>query len=86
MRINGPNNTNMNPYKNHFQKQVDTKTEPKKDQLEISSKAKEMLEKDKPNAERAAYVQEIKQAVENGEYKVDHEKTARKMIDFWSGF
>lgn len=84
MKINGPNQTNFNPYKNQMQKQMDySKDVTKKDQLEISDQAKKMLETDKPNAKRAAYVQQIKDSVDAGDFKVNHEKTAQKMIDFW---
>lgn len=85
MKIHGPNQTNFNPYKSHMQKQAEVKKElNKEDQLEISSQAKQLQESKKPNAKRAAYVQEIKNAVEAGEYKVNPEKTAEKMIAFWS--
>lgn len=85
MKINGSNQTNFNPYKNQVQKQAEIKNEVnKKDQIEISSEAKQLQESEKPNAKRASYVQEIKNQVDSGEYKVNHEKTAEKMIDFWS--
>ncbi|MFD2629171.1 flagellar biosynthesis anti-sigma factor FlgM [Oceanobacillus kapialis] len=85
MKINGPNQTNFNPYKNSIQKHTEIKREAKQDQLEISNQAKQLQEGEKANPERAAYVQSIKKAVDAGEYKVDAEKTAQKMIDFWSG-
>ncbi|PAV31013.1 flagellar biosynthesis anti-sigma factor FlgM [Virgibacillus profundi] len=85
MKINGPNQSNFNPYKNQIQKQMDYKKETnKQDQIEISSQAKQLQENEKPNAKRAAYVQDIKNAVDSGEYKINHEKAAQKMIDFWS--
>ncbi|RLL47123.1 flagellar biosynthesis anti-sigma factor FlgM [Oceanobacillus piezotolerans] len=85
MKINGPNPTNFNPYKKIMEKQAAQQKEMKKqDQVEISEQAKQLQETDKPNAKRAAYVQEIKQAIQSGEYKVNAEKTAQKMIDFWS--
>ncbi|MFC4557528.1 flagellar biosynthesis anti-sigma factor FlgM [Virgibacillus kekensis] len=85
MKINGPNQSNFNPYKNQIQKQSEyAKDVNRKDQLEISSQAKQLLESEKPGAKRAAYVQQIKEAVDAGEYKVNHEKTAQKIIDFWS--
>lgn len=56
----------------------------KKDQVEISSQAKQLQEAKKPNEQRAKYVQEIKNAVQSGEYKIDVEATARKMIDFFT--
>ncbi|WP_342772629.1 flagellar biosynthesis anti-sigma factor FlgM [Oceanobacillus piezotolerans] len=85
VKINGPNPTNFNPYKKIMEKQAAQQKEMKKqDQVEISEQAKQLQETDKPNAKRAAYVQEIKQAIQSGEYKVNAEKTAQKMIDFWS--
>ncbi|GGB55301.1 flagellar biosynthesis anti-sigma factor FlgM [Virgibacillus dakarensis] len=85
MKIHGPNQTNFNPYKNHIQKQAEYKKDRNQsDQLEISKQAKQLQENSQPNAERAKYVQDIKQAVESGEYQVNPEKTAQKMIAFWS--
>ncbi|WP_404454312.1 flagellar biosynthesis anti-sigma factor FlgM [Virgibacillus necropolis] len=85
MKINGANHTNFNPYKNHIQKQTDVSKEVnQKDQLQISSQAKQLQGNEKPSGERAAYVQEIKNAVQSGDYKVNHEKTASKMIAFWN--
>ncbi|GAB4072952.1 hypothetical protein GCM10028778_06140 [Barrientosiimonas marina] len=86
MRIYGPDHTNFNPYKQQMQKPTrDMKEAQKEDQLRISSQAQEMLENDKTFDSREAYVQKIKAAVDNGDYQIDHAKTARKMIDFWSG-
>ncbi len=85
MKINGPNQTNFNPYKNQIQQQMDRKKSAKpQDQLQISSQAKQLQENTKANAKREAYVQGIKNRVESGEYTIDFEKTAQKMIDFWS--
>ena len=85
MKIHGSNEANFNPYQKQIQKQAEYKKEMnQKDQLEISSQAKQLQEHAKPNAERANYVQKIKNAVESGDYQVNHEKTAKKMIDFWS--
>ncbi|RDW16514.1 flagellar biosynthesis anti-sigma factor FlgM [Oceanobacillus arenosus] len=85
MKINGPNQSNFNPYKNIMQKQAEIqKTVNKQDQVEISSHAKQLQENGKPNEKRAAYVQEIKNAIATGDYKVEAEKVADKMIKFWS--
>ncbi|MFA1821340.1 flagellar biosynthesis anti-sigma factor FlgM [Virgibacillus oceani] len=84
MKINGPNQTNFNPYKNQIQKQADLKRDMKQDQIEISNQAKELLESEKADPKREAYVQDIKDKVDAGEYKINYEKTAQKMIDFWS--
>lgn len=85
MKINGPNQSNFNPYKNQMHTLANVKKEQKqKDQLEISSQAKQLLENIKPQDERARKVDEIKEKVEAGEYQVNYEKTAQKMIAFWS--
>lgn len=85
MKINGPNHTNFNPYKQQIQKQTDEKKEfNHKDQIQISSAAKQLQESGKTSEKRTAYVQEIKEAVDSGTYKVDPERTAEKMLKFWS--
>lgn len=85
MKIQGPNHSSFNPYSKQVQKQSEIKnTAQKTDELQISSKAKELLENAKPEADRQVRVEKIKQAVENGEYKIEAEKTAKKMIDFWN--
>lgn len=85
MKIQGPNHSNFNPYQKQVQKQNDIKNHiEQKDQLQISSKAKELQESNKPDPARQAHVEKIKQAVDSGEYQVNPEKTAAKMIDFWS--
>ncbi|MEN1967324.1 flagellar biosynthesis anti-sigma factor FlgM [Lentibacillus sp. N15] len=85
MKIHGSNQTNFNPYKNHIQKQSEYQKDPKQsDRLEISNQAKQLQENSQPSAERAKYVQDLKKAVDSGEYRVNPEKTAQKMIAFWS--
>lgn len=85
MKINGPNQPNFNPYKNQLQKQANYKKGlNQKDQLEISSKAKQLQENNKINPKRETYVQEIKNAIDSGKYQIDFDKTAEKMIAFWS--
>jgi negative regulator of flagellin synthesis FlgM len=85
LRINGSNQPNFNPYKNILQKQAEVKREiNKQDQIEISKEAKQLQDSERPNKKRAEYVQSIKDLVQSGEYKVEPEKTAKKMIEFWS--
>lgn len=85
MRIQGTNQTNFNPYKNHMQKQTEyKKSQNQSDQLEISKQAKKLQENNQSSTERMKYVQEIKREVDSGTYRVDSEKTTKKMIDFWS--
>lgn len=85
MKINGTNQTNFNPYKNQIHKQNTYKKDVQQsDQLQISKQAKQLLENGKTRAERTAYVENIKKAVESGDYQVNPERTAKKMISFWS--
>ncbi|KAB8139484.1 flagellar biosynthesis anti-sigma factor FlgM [Gracilibacillus oryzae] len=81
MKINGPNQSKINAYHNqkYTPKQEAKQTQKASDQLEISSKAKEMQSKDS----RQSYVNEIKQQVEKGEYKPDLQQTAKKLMNFW---
>lgn len=86
MKIHGPKHTQYNPYKNQAQNMKDIKNKPNhKDRLEISSEAQQLQQKKQASLDREAYVQDIKQAVQSGNYKINHEKTAQKMIDFWTG-
>lgn len=85
MKIHGSNQTNFNPYKDHMQKQTKQMKElQKKDQLEISNEAKNLLKDTKPDASRGKYIEELKQSIDADSYRVDYEKTAEKMMDFWS--
>ncbi|MBM7570248.1 flagellar biosynthesis anti-sigma factor FlgM [Aquibacillus albus] len=85
MKIQGPNHTNFNPYQKQLQKQAQISKETnKEDQLQISDQAKKLQEKDQPEAARKAHVDEIKQAVQSGNYRVDAKETAEKMINFWN--
>lgn len=84
MKINGPNQTNFNPYKNNIQKQTDVSKEVnKQDQLQISNQAKALQGNELPGDERRAlHVQDIKNAVDSGNYQVNAGKTAEKLIGF----
>jgi negative regulator of flagellin synthesis FlgM len=85
MKINGTNQTNFNAYKNQMQKQAEVKKEvDREDQLEISNQAKQLQESEMFQAKRSAHVQQIKDEVKSGEYKIDPEKIAKKMIALWS--
>lgn len=81
MKVNGPNHTNVNPYQQQIQKKQTShkSTTRQEDQLQISNKAKEM----QANDSRQAYVKEIQQQIETGEYKVNVKETARKILNFW---
>lgn len=82
MKIHGPNHSNINPYQKQQQLQKKTTSNSrslKPDHLEISDKALKMQQKDS----RQTYVNEIKQQVDNGEYKINNKETAKKLLNFW---
>jgi len=83
MKIQGPNPF-INAYRNQQQKQIVKKSEQPKDQLDISTKAKQLQSQDVSSIERSKRVTKIKQLVQSGEYKIDYQQTAQKMIDFWT--
>ncbi|MFU0789776.1 flagellar biosynthesis anti-sigma factor FlgM [Virgibacillus proomii] len=85
MKINGPNQFNFNPYKKPYHKQMDVKQEMKNDQIEISNRAKQLQQEEKPSPQRAEKVERLKEVVASGEYEINYEKTAQKMLDFWRG-
>lgn len=84
MKIQGPNPF-INAYRNQQQKHVTKKDNNQKDdQLNISKEAKKLQKNDTHATERRERVAEIKKLVQSGEYKIDYNKTAQKMIDFWT--
>lgn len=82
MKIQGPN-----PYLNIYRTNQKT-VKPNKskvlkdDQLNISHQALQ-LQQNKQSAVRSEKVSEMKSLVQSGEYKVDYEKTAKKLLEFW---
>lgn len=84
MKIQGSNPL-INAYRNQQQKHVTKKDlNQKDDQLNISQEAKNLQKSDTHSMERTKHVAEIKKLVQSGEYKIDFDKTAQKMIDFWA--
>lgn len=84
MKIQGPNLSKLVAYRSQLQQTDQKKKVNREDQLDISHAAKKLQESTKMNTQRAEYVQNIKKAVNSGQYEIDHEKVAQKMIDFWS--
>lgn len=86
MKIQGPNVAKLNAYRTQLQQQTEqTKKVNREDQLNISSTAKQLQEsKQASNLEREEYVQNIKKKVTSGQYEINDEQVAQKMIDFWS--
>ncbi|TXL65010.1 flagellar biosynthesis anti-sigma factor FlgM [Cerasibacillus terrae] len=86
MKIHGTNQSNFNPYKDILKNKTDSnQIKNKGDHLEISEEAKKMQQKKDVEKQRESHIQQIKQAIDQGEYEINFTKTAKKMIDFWSG-
>lgn len=82
------NETNRIGGTNPYQKQAEIRTESaskarKKDQVQISAAAKEMLTTSKlSQAERAERINELKQSVASGTYQVEAGKIAEKLLPY----
>ncbi|WP_067843238.1 flagellar biosynthesis anti-sigma factor FlgM [Amphibacillus sediminis] len=85
LKIHGSNQSHMNPYHKQLQKQAQSgiKYLAKADQLQISDQAKKMQESQNVHESREPLVNAIKSQVETGQYKVDPEKVAQKILRFW---
>lgn len=83
MKINGPNQTNWNPYQKQINQQKQIKQNPNQDKLEISQQAKSMQEAEKVSPAREKRIEELKAQVDNGTYKPDPSATAKKMVNFF---
>jgi len=84
MKIQGPH-PSINQYNKHMQQQpTKKKSTSNKDQINISDAARQMQKNKTSDSKRSAYVHDIKQEVQSGEYKIEPEKIAKKIVDFWS--
>ena len=85
MKINSFNRPDTNPYSkqiNHVEKH--TRTERiEADQIQISKEAKELQQSSKYDAERKARVEQLKNQIEQGNYKVDPKKVAYSMAKYY---
>lgn len=87
MKIQGPHFRSIHAYKKQLHQNKEShQKDLKTDDLEISSKAKQLQETNKASMKRSEYIQQIKNEIESGKYKIDYEKTAQKLIDFWSKY
>lgn len=86
VKINHVGPMGVNPYKRQYDKIENIqKTNPKTtDKVEISSAAKELQGSIQLDNNRQEKVQEIKQQVQNGTYKINHEKIAQGILKFFN--
>ncbi|RFU67417.1 flagellar biosynthesis anti-sigma factor FlgM [Bacillus sp. V59.32b] len=84
MKINNIGSSGVNPYNREYNKIETAKTaNVKADKLEISSTAKELQQSLQIPAERQAKVDELKNKLESGTYKVNVHETAKSIIDYY---
>lgn len=84
MKIHGTNRPNINPYYEQQQRLKQAQQKQSKDRLEISETAMNLQKNDQIKEKRQAYVEDIKQRVESGEYTINYEKASQKLIDFFT--
>lgn len=84
MKIQGPNSTNLNPYKRQVQNYEKQRKQTFKDELNISKEAQQLQQSNQVTKERSTHVNNIKNLVESGEYEINFEQVAQKMINFWT--
>lgn len=82
MRIQGPN-PYLNIYNQQKQQKLNKETKETKDRVAISSEAKLMQINKSQHTARSEYLQSIKERVQSGEYEMDHQATAQKLLEFW---
>ena len=85
MKINKVNIPAINPYKANELKaaKAEQKAQLQTDKLEISSEAKKLSEIQSYSVERNERIQQIKAQIDAGTYKVDPEKLAVDLIDYY---
>ncbi|MCM3716130.1 flagellar biosynthesis anti-sigma factor FlgM [Alkalihalobacillus oceani] len=85
MKINPYQSVQQNPYRKQLEKQDKAaETKAKSDKLEISSEALEMQKGTAIEKERQTKVEDLKQKIEAGEYKVNPQAVANKFYQFWN--
>ncbi|MBB6453631.1 negative regulator of flagellin synthesis FlgM [Salirhabdus euzebyi] len=84
MKINGSNHIHVNPYQKQMNKQASVSKGNASDKVEISNQAQQMLKGNEIQEARQKHVEQIKKEVQNGDYQINYQETAKKMIDFWS--
>ncbi|WP_442596342.1 flagellar biosynthesis anti-sigma factor FlgM [Neobacillus sp. D3-1R] len=86
MKINNLGPSGLNPYKRQQNKldNMSGNARRTEDKVEISSAAKEMQQGNQLQIDRQAKVDQLKLDVQTGNYKVDPQKVAKSILDFYS--
>ena len=85
MKINNFRPVNMNPYNKQLDKvgKLQAQSANQKDKIEISKEALEMQITSQYEVERQQKLDELKNKIESGEYKVNPQELAQKMYSYW---
>ncbi|MCJ8007586.1 flagellar biosynthesis anti-sigma factor FlgM [Lederbergia wuyishanensis] len=83
MKINPFRPVGTNPYQKQLNKTEKLPATPKTDKVEISAEAKEMQKLPSIVKERELRVAELKNQVQNGNYKVDLKEVAEGIAKFY---
>ncbi|HEY4554463.1 MAG TPA: flagellar biosynthesis anti-sigma factor FlgM [Bacillaceae bacterium] len=84
MKVNPFKPTDMNPYNRNVNKTGQQPKAARADKVEISSAAKEMQQISHVEKERRARVDELKQQVQSGQYKMDPKEIAKSIAKFYT--
>ncbi|UCZ52697.1 flagellar biosynthesis anti-sigma factor FlgM [Bacillus shivajii] len=84
MKINPIHSLNMYRKSQEVKGKQDVNQVNKRDEVKISSEAKQMQATQKTSLDRQEKINDIKAQIENGTYQVDAKEVARKFHDFWS--
>ncbi|UNL84790.1 flagellar biosynthesis anti-sigma factor FlgM [Priestia koreensis] len=84
MKINPLGTSGINPYKKQIDKlaQIE-KAAGKRDEVQISTQAKELQQTNQVVTERQKKIDELKQQIQNGTYQIDAKKIAKGLVDFY---
>jgi len=85
MKINNIGHSGLNPYKKNLNKQDEIKHSSfrGKDEIEISTTAKELQQTSHLVAQRETRVEEIRVSINNGTYALNAKDTARSILNFY---
>lgn len=85
MKISNFGPSGINPYQREMQKldAAKKKANPKaQDQIEISSEALQ-LQKQQTDPAREAKIAKLKEQIQNGTYKIDHQQLAKDIYNYY---
>lgn len=84
MKINPYQSIQNNPYRKQVEKQMaSSEVQKKTDHIQISKAALELQQSTKIDAARQEKVNQLKEQIKSGNYKVDAQAIGNKMYDYW---